>query len=339
MKKLQLQQIIREEVRNAISEIDLIGGDARESDSLYILMDSTFRNLWPDLNTYNPSPKDQKILDAPISADIRKKIEKKKWDSQGNLVITKTTNNSGRSDHHLFDFTRPMKTACIGVITTSTASGDYSTDTMFGMPSVTIHWSNIATEYRGLKYGAFLYDSILMNYGVVESDSILFAGSAAMWKYHIYNRSKAFVGTMTPTEHEWQNTIVPLTKQDLKNNDVLEGLGSFIAFYDKVPKEVSKLIKLTAGTSLSAGTLGVVYVRAKVTSNLSDDEPDLGTWLDLIDTADSIENFINDDDETNIVHSGISNSKHSNWKAVIISFEDAVIVIRDSASGLKSDLI
>jgi hypothetical protein len=66
---------------------------------------------------------------------------------------------------------------------------------IYGVEGQIVHWSNIAREYKGAGFGAFLYDTLLYKYGVLESDSILYQGSRAMWSKHIPKVASFFGGT------------------------------------------------------------------------------------------------------------------------------------------------
>ena len=204
---------MRIKLKDIINEISLMSGDAGIGASSSTLMDdfvsedSKFRALvkrlygedatemgWGITNdSYwlsQPSVKG-KPLDARLSGYIRANA----FDNQGSFYIVRNKVDD-RFWHNLFDLSQTADLVYVGRIETTPSVGEYSMKRIYGVEGQVVHWSILAKEYKGKGFGAFLYDTLLYKYGVLESDTILYEGSLAMWSKHLPKVATFFGGTI-----------------------------------------------------------------------------------------------------------------------------------------------
>jgi hypothetical protein len=355
MKKVELQKLIREEIDNAIQEIDIVRHqDADTNSSLDLLrnliannsqfryaMATTYRNpKEPERHTIN-NLDDEK--ETPIKQPIIDVIKKYSIGSQGNLYVTKTKEYSYIA-HHLWNLDATMQTALVGVIKTTPSKGPYSMKTMFGIDSHVVHWSNVADEYKGGGFGKFLYDTLLYHYGVLESDTTLFEGSFNMWTKHFPKVAKYMGATIETdwgrggTQANAQQIVIPIIN-DLKDVNYLRKLGSIIAFHSVIPAEVKKVAKFAQGLSYNKGTLGIVYINVKMLKYIistEDDYSDRDSFLDILDSGISYDEMISliKDDIEDTYPFTIDKSKK-----LIILFSDATMLIEPKGNEVKYDIL
>jgi hypothetical protein len=246
---MKLKQIAQE----VINEIALMSGDADNASSLQLLESNL--TGWDDLRKVVP---ESFTGSAPLDGRVRAFIKKSAIDKQGTLYICKY-NRFGRDCHVLFKIDEPYATTCVGQIDTELNRNAFSISNIFGIDAPQVHWSIIADEYKGMKYGAFLYDTLLYMYGALESDSVLYKGSLNMWVHHMSATGRITTATINnPNYYSDQRVVMPITIKDLKDADYLKRIDSIAVFYD-VPSELQAINNFVNGLSLRNGSLGLIY--------------------------------------------------------------------------------
>jgi hypothetical protein len=250
---MKLKHIAQE----VLSEISLQRGDADSASSLQLLQ--LVMEGWEELlkaQLQGMTPMDGQTLDPKVIALIKKTA----IDKQGELYICKHY-RYGRDRHILFKIDEPYATACVGMIDTQTNKNPYSVAMTFGVDAPQVHWSIVADEYKGMKYGAFLYDTLLYKYGALQSDSILYEGSLNMWVHHMSSTGR-ITAAVIKTDAGWfskgQRVVVPTTVKDLKDTKYLERIDSIAVFYD-VPPQLQVIDRFTDGLTPRDGSLGIIY--------------------------------------------------------------------------------
>jgi len=352
-------------LKNIINEIILMSGDAGIASDSAALMDDfsaetrgfekLVKRIYGNDSTSTFWNKEAYWLNRadvkgkPLDARLTDYIKANAFDSQGNYYIIRTKVDD-RFWHNLFDLSRPAEVAYIGRIETNPSVGEYSMKRIYGVDGQVVHWSNIAKEYKGAGFGAFLYDTLLYKYGVLESDTILYKGSLTMWSRHLPKVSTFFGGTIGDyggTQSRSQVVVIPLTGEDVQDKKFISDvLGSFVAFHDNVPAGIKQIARLTKGLSFRTGTLGVVHIDLKINAappkhydwrgvELTPD--DASSFLDLFDTVsyEELLTAIGEDVHSNIIaHDSLARAQK-----IIMLFLDATVVVEPKGDGIKYELI
>ena len=353
-------------LKDIVKEISLMSGDAGLDSTSAELMDdfvveySKFRavvkrlygkdsaeEFWSGDQYWLAKPE---IKNKPLDTKLQDVIKNNAFDSQGSYYIVRHKVDD-RVWHNLFDLSRPAETVYVGRIETSPSTGPYSMQRIYGVEGQVVHWSIIAKEYKGAGFGAFLYDTLLYNYGVLESDTILYQGSRAMWSKHIPKVATFFGGTIGywrgGTQSESQTVVIPLTGDDVNDKTFIgDTLGSFVAFHGNVPAGIKQIAKLTAGLSARTGTLGIVMPNHKLEEPI-DEYTDAGvainanersTFLDILDTAsfDELIDIFKDKNMSIDVHYKTDLKKA---KKMLMLFENATVFVEPKGDGIKYELI
>ena len=209
------------------------------------------------------------IFNNVVDSDILKDMLTYSVDMQGSYYLL-VIKHGGRNKHFLIDISQPLAKLVIGRIDTEPSTGAYSMKTLFGIDSQVVHWSNVASEYKGQGFGAFLYDKLLYLYGTLESDTILYQGSYAMWTKHLPKVSKFFGATIGSrwsggTQSGANNIVIPITADEANDKKfVSNSLGSFVAFEASVPTEVKKIAAFTKGLSLRNQQYAVIHIDTNI---------------------------------------------------------------------------
>jgi len=353
-------------LKDIVKEISLMSGDAGNDSTSAELMDdfvaeySKFGAIVKRLYGKDSAEKfwsgDQywlakpEIKNKPLDAKLQDVIENNAFDSQGSYYIVRHKVDD-RIWHNLFDISRPAETVYVGRIETSPSTGPYSMQRIYGVEGQVVHWSNIAKEYKGAGFGAFLYDTLLYNYGVLESDSILYQGSQAMWSKHIPKVASFFGGTVGyysgGSQSESQIVVIPLNGEDVNDKNFIgDVLGSFVAFSGNVPAGIKQIAKLTAGLSARNGTLGIVSVSHKLDDPI-DEYTDAGvainanersTFLDILDTV-SFDELIDIFKDRNMSIDAYEKTDLTKAKKMLMLFENATVFAEPKGDGIKYELI
>lgn len=254
---MKLKQIAQE----VLSEISLQRGDADRASSLQLY--KLVSDGWEELvkaELQGTTTLDGQTLDPKVVALIKKTA----IDNQGTLYICKHY-RYGRERHVLFKIDEPVATACVGMIDTEANKNPYSVAMIFGVDAPQVHWSIIADEYKGMKYGAFLYDTLLYKYGALQSDTILYQGSLNMWVHHMSSTGRLTAAVIENTAGWFSNkrAVVPMTVKDLKDAKYLERINSIVVFYD-VPAQLQSVNKFASGLTPRDGSLGIIYFEGKL---------------------------------------------------------------------------
>ena len=300
------KQVLHE--RQDLEEIFLQGGDAQKSNSAVLLTSLLSRassvvkafekkyganlfNVWSP-NFILDRTDGQTILNSRVDEKILNALLKYSVDQQGSYHVLRV--KSDRTRHYLIDTSQPLVKLVIGRIDTEPSSGPYSMKTMFGIDGQVVHWSIVAEEYKGQGFGAFLYDKLLYLYGTLESDTVLYSGSYAMWTKHVPKKAKFFGATVQVkwgggTQRGSNNIVIPITADEAADKKFADKvLGSFVAFEASVPAEVKKVASFVKGLSLRDGDYAIVDIRSAIDKKGqwgatfgTDDEADM-SFMDLI---------------------------------------------------------
>lgn len=202
-----------------------------------------------------------------LDARVRGFIKKSAVDSQGLLYIC-VYKRYDLIYHVLFKIDEPWQRCVVGIMHVEKTQGAYSIANVFDIDIPQVHWSNIAEEYRGMKYGAFLYDTLLYMYGGLRSDTILYEGSLNMWVHHMSSTGRLTAAVIASDSSRnsmarGQKVIVPMTAKDLKDATYLERINSIVVFYN-VPARMQTINKFTNNLSPRDGSLGIIWYDGKI---------------------------------------------------------------------------
>lgn len=360
---------MRIKLKDIINEIGLMSGDAGRGDSSTTLIDdfvsedskfnALVRRLYGDAavvmgwGSENESywVNQPGVKGKPLDARLSGYIKENAFDSQGSFYIVRNKVDD-RFWHNLFDLSQTADLVYVGRIETTPSVGEYSMKRIYGVEGQVVHWSILAKEYKGKGFGAFLYDTLLYKYGVLESDTILYEGSLAMWSKHLPKVATFFGGTIAyfadGTQSESQTAVVPLTSEDVRDKEFIRRLGSFVAFHNNVPAGVKQIANLTKGLSIRTETLGVVDVNLKIDeiifdrwdaeSGIPTTKEEQLSFLDVFDTASYEELLYQIENESG----GDINPATDNLakaQKLLILFTNATVIVEPKGDGIKYELI
>lgn len=172
----------------------------------------------------------------------------------------------------------------------------------------------ISKLYRDQGLGSLMYYMVLVHYGNLFSDNILYEGSRAIWTNKIYPATQlgGFFGVETG------GFYAPLTLEDAKNDEIIgmQDIVSYVASTNPTP-EMVKLKNYLGGLSLSKGEYGIYTYEGP------------GEEFDtMVGESNSLEEVINDDKM--IYHDVVANAKP---KAILVKTSNVLfIVTRDLAA-------
>ena len=359
---MKLKQIAQE----VLNEIKLMSGDADHASSLKLFNLITYS--WRELAKVHPPDSVDSISGQPLDAKVIALIKKTAIDYQGTLYICKYYNNGSGNDRNvLFKIDEPYATACVGMIDTAPNKGAYSIATMYGINAPQVHWSIIADEYKGMKYGAFLYDTLLYRYGALQSDHILYEGSLNMWIHHMSSTGRMTAAVMESSNYWGTNkrVAVPITVKDLKDRRYLEHINSIAVFYD-VPAQLQVLNKFAGGLTPGNGSLGIIYFDGKLEQPNKFETVDVSAGFDTdaenedatLSMADFLDQYSYDDliamadqgevqfgSESRIFMQDSDGFTADDWQdiskaqKVILVCDDAVVLVEPTGDEIKYQLI
>jgi ribosomal protein S18 acetylase RimI-like enzyme len=212
--------------------------------------------------------------------------------------------------------------------------GAYSISKAVDMPYYQIHWSNVASEFRGMGVGKQLYSLVYewakSKGAALASDDTLFAGSAGMWTTYMPQIASYFGVLMG-------NIIVPISKEEalLDKFKYFSSVDGFIAF-DTPSKTMRKILYNLQGLSYSKGEI--------FTSILYTTSVNKSTIFDLVDSSDNIADLltsIEDQDSYSYNEQGGKMSlkslnrsaKISTVKAAVFAYRDAIVIVKTVSTG------
>ena len=128
----------------------------------------------------------------------------------------------------------------------------------YGLEGGQIVLTYISELYRGKGLGALMYYMVLVHYGNLFSDNILYGGSRAVWTNKIYPATQlgGFFGIEIRIEKD--EFYAPLTLEDAKNNTIMkmQDVVSYVASTSPSPQMII-LNKHLGGLSLGKGEYGI----------------------------------------------------------------------------------
>lgn len=166
----------------------------------------------------------------------------------------------------------------------------------------------ISKLYRGKGLGALMYYMILVHYGNLFSDNILYEGSRAIWMNKIYPATQlgGFFGV------EIHGFYAPITLEDAKSNILIQmqDVVSYVASANPIP-EMIKLQSYLGGLSLSKGEYGIYTYEGP------------GEEFDvMVSESNSLEEIIND--PKMIYHNVVANAEPS---AILVKTNNLLFIV------------
>jgi hypothetical protein len=181
-------------------------------------------------------------------------------------------------------------------------------DKPYGLEGGQIVLTYISKPYRGQGLGALMYYMILVHYGNLFSDNILYEGSRAIWINKIYPATQlgGFFGVETG------GFYAPLTLEDAKNDKIMkmQDIVSYVASTNPTP-EMIKLQDYLDGLSLSKGEYGI-YTYKKSSKEFDE----------LVSDSESLEDVITDPGM--IYHDIVANA---NPEAILVKASDVLFIV------------
>lgn len=187
----------------------------------------------------------------------------------------------------------------------------------YGLEGGQIVLTYISKLYRGKGLGALMYYMVLVHYGNLFSDNILYEGSRAVWTNKIYPATQlgGFFGV------ELNGGYAPLTLEDAKNDKIMkmQDVVSYVASTDPSPQMII-LQEYLGGLSLSKGEYGI-YTYRKSSKELKK------LVSNLLSTSGELEDVITDPDM--VYHDIVANAEP---KAILVSttdYDEMLIITND----------
>ncbi len=187
----------------------------------------------------------------------------------------------------------------------------------YGLEGGQIVLTYISKLYRGKGLGALMYYMVLVHYGNLFSDNILYEGSRAVWTNKIYPATQlgGFFGV------ELNGGYAPLTLEDAKNDKIMkmQDVVSYVASTDPSPQMIT-LQEYLGGLSLSKGEYGI-YTYRKSSKELKK------LVSNLLSTSGELEDVITDPDM--VYHDIVANAEP---EAILVSttdYDEMLIITND----------
>lgn len=174
----------------------------------------------------------------------------------------------------------------------------------------------ISKPYRGQGLGALMYYMVLVHYGNLFSDNILYEGSRAVWTNKIYPATQlgGFFGVEIKVETG--GFYAPLTLEDAKSNQLIkmQDIVSYVASTSPTP-EMMTLQDYLGGLSLSKGEYGIYTYKGS--------SKELKKLVsDLLSTSGELEDVITDPGM--VYHDIVANAEP---EAILVSTSDGKMMI------------
>lgn len=178
----------------------------------------------------------------------------------------------------------------------------------YGLEGGQIVLTYISKLYRGKGLGALMYYMVLVHYGNLFSDNILYEGSRAIWTNKIYPATQlgGFFGIETG------GFYAPLTLEDAKNDTIMkmQDVVSYVASTSPSSQMIT-LQDYLGGLSLSKGEYGIYTYEGS------------GEEFDTIASeSNSLEEIIND--QKMIYHDIVANANPS---AILVKTNNVLFIV------------
>jgi hypothetical protein len=221
--------------------------------------------------------------------------------------------------------------------------GAYSIAKAVDMPYYQIHWSNVASEFRGMGVGKQLYSLVYewakSKGAALASDNTLFAGSAGMWTSYMPQIASYFGVLMG-------NIVVPISKEEalLDKFKYFSDVDGFIAF-ENPSKTMRKILYNLQGLSYSKGEIYTVLLDGRSINDdiASDSDIENSTIFNLTDSSDNIADLLNTIDMGSYANNEQGgqmslkslnrSAKISTVKAVVFAFKNAIVIVKTVSTG------
>ena len=235
----------------------------------------------------------------------------------------------------------------IGVIKVEKKIGNYRSFDLkksFNIQEYTIHWSNVAKEFRGQGMGRtiykMVYDYVTQQGGALTSDSILFQGSQKMWKQFMPEIASYFGAV-------YDQVVYPVPKSEIAGAAEESSVDRFIAMED-VPLELRKLSANLKGLSFLNGDYGIIQCRENINKKLvkfsylswSDKdqkkaEKEFTYFSNLVDESVSLRILFKKLNDLDFNYSLRSyNTTEEKIKTGIFAFENATVIVKETGGRL-----
>jgi hypothetical protein len=290
-------------------------------------------------------------LKIPVSDPVFQKQINKKFtivgESNGYKLVTTKEDRYGDVKYYLVNpSAKVIGEYFIGIVKTELNKGEfYNLKKGFGVEIETVHWSNVAIETRGTGVGKLMYTMVYEHVKskgrALGSDSMLFEGSAGMWMSYMPSIAKYF-GIII------NDLMLPISPEELnkKNKPAFDtfGVDGFVAM-ENPPQMVRKIAYNVKGLSFVKGEYGVVKMDGKVNDKIdvtristnaffNREEPkyEYSRFIDYINNFSTIKALLNSTIRYNIKDT--VGTKKTKYKTLLFAFEDAIIIVKQTSSGL-----
>jgi hypothetical protein len=238
--------------------------------------------------------------DSPVDES---KLQYKELSEVGEYKMIEPTGVDGTTKYLVKPSAKTWKEYIVGSVDVEEVSGK-----PYGLTGGQIVLTYISKSYRGKGLGALMYYMVLVHYGNLFSDNILYEGSRAVWTNKIYPATQlgGFFGVETG------GFYAPLTLEDAKNDKIMgmQDIVSYVASTNPSPQMI-KLQDYLDGLSLSKGEYGIYTYEG------SGEEFDT-----MVGESDSLEEVINDDKM--IYHDVVANA---NPEAILVKASNILFIV------------
>jgi hypothetical protein len=239
-----------------------------------------------------------------INSDIdESKLEYKELSEVGEYKLIEPTGVEGTTKYLVKPSAKTWKEYIVGSVDVEEVKGK-----PYGLEGGQIVLTYISKLYRGQGLGALMYYMVLVHYGNLFSDNILYEGSRAVWTNKIYPATQlgGFFGVETG------GFYAPLTLEDAKNDKIMgmQDIVSYVASTNPSPQMI-KLQNYLDGLSLSKGEYGIYTYEG------SGEEFDT-----MVGESNSLEEVINDDKM--IYHDVVANAKP---EAILVKASNVLFIV------------
>lgn len=231
------------------------------------------------------------------------KLKYKELSEVGEYKLIEPTGVEGTTKYLVKPSAKTWKEYIVGSVDVEEVKGK-----PYGLEGGQIVLTYINKLYRGQGLGALMYYMVLVHYGNLFSDNILYEGSRAVWTNKIYPATQlgGFFGVETG------GFYAPLTLEDAKNDKIMgmQDIVSYVASTNPSPQMI-KLQNYLDGLSLSKGEYGIYTYEG------SGEEFDT-----MVNESNSLEEVINDDKM--IYHDVVANAKP---EAILVKASNVLFIV------------
>ena len=238
--------------------------------------------------------------DSPVDES---KLQYKELSEVGEYKLIEPTDVTGTTKYLVKPSAKTWKEYIVGSVDVEEVKGK-----PYGLKGGQVVLTYISKPYRGKGLGSLMYYMVLVHYGNLFSDNILYEGSRAIWTNKIYPATQlgGFFGVETG------GFYAPLTLEDAKNDKIIgmQDIVSYVASTNPT-SEMVKLQNYLDGLSLSKGEYGIYTYEG------SGEEFDT-----MVNESNSLEEVINDDKM--IYHDVVANADP---EAILVKASNVLFIV------------